>query len=444
MADQHGPAHDVKKYNVLLIAEMANPEWASVPLEGWSHSCAIRKRVNAHIVTQVRNRDAMQRAGWKEGDDFTALDTERVAKPIWSLSNLLRGGSGVGWTTATAVGIPSYYYFEHLLWNRFGDRIRAKEWDIVHRLTPLSPTYPSMLAKQCHHAGVPFVIGPLNGGVPWPKGFDNVRRAEKEWLSYVRDAYKLLPGYAATRRYATAVGIGSIDTWNQFDPEQRHKCVYIPENAIDPERFPEPPPRPPATLPIKIAFTGRLVPYKGADMLLEAAGPLVRDGRCEIDVFGDGPEMPKLKSIVENEKLGDRVRLHGWVKHTELHGLLSQADVFGFPSIREFGGAVVLEAMAVGLVPVVVDYGGPAELVTETTGYKVPIGPRTEIVAGFRQILEGIVRDPGQVRATALRARQRVLRHFTWDAKAGQVHEMYRWARGDRPDKPEFGMPLPD
>ena len=41
------------------------------------------------------------------------------------------------------------------------------------------------------------------------------------------------------------------------------------------------------------------------------------------------------------------------------------------------------------------------------------------------------------------RARERVMRSFTWDAKADQVIEVYRWVVGLR-EKPEFAMPVPD
>uniref|UniRef100_A0ACD5GNA8 Uncharacterized protein n=1 Tax=Desertifilum tharense IPPAS B-1220 TaxID=1781255 RepID=A0ACD5GNA8_9CYAN len=65
--------------------------------------------------------------------------------------------------------------------------------------------------------------------------------------------------------------MGSRNTWEQMPEQYRAKSVYIPENAIDPQRYslrsgvPQ--------TPVKVAFVGRLVPYKGADMLLEAAAP---------------------------------------------------------------------------------------------------------------------------------------------------------------------------
>lgn len=405
---------------VLVIAEAANPELTSVPLVGWSHAEALSRVVQMHLVTQVRNRDAILRKGWREGVDFTAIDSERVAAPAHRIGSRLPGG----WTTKMAVTALTYRYFEHLLWKRFGPELVEGRWDVVHRITPLSPTVPSIIGRRLAKLGIPFVIGPLNGGVPWPKEFDSARRAEREWLSYLRDAYKLLPGYRSTRRHATAIICGSKATLQQMPEWCRHKCHYMPENAIDPSRFSKQV-EGPVRLPLRVAFVGRLVPYKCPDLLIEAAAPLVREGKVVLDIIGDGPLMPRLKAMVAELGVEQGVRLDGWVQHRLLQDRLVRSDVLGFPSIREFGGGVVLEAMALGLCPVVVDYGGPGELVDESCGRAIPMGGREVISRRICEELCHLGGNPNLVRRLGNAARDRVLKEFTWDAKASNTLTIY-------------------
>ncbi|WP_206046827.1 glycosyltransferase family 4 protein [Mangrovimicrobium sediminis] len=425
---------------MLLIAEAANPEWVSVPLVGWSHARALLDEVDAHLVTQVRNSDAIARAGLVEGEDFTAIDSEVVAAPMHRVMSFIRKVTGLGWQFDTAMQAIPYYYFEHRLWKLFGKRIKAGEWDVVHRLTPLSPTIPSRLAARCKRAGVPFVWGPINGGVPWPKGFEDVLRREGEWLTYVRNAYKLMPGYASTQRDSACIVAGSIATQSQLAPEARERSVYIPENAIDEARFGTPRSGP-VSSPLSVAFVGRFVPYKGLDMLIEASADLVRAGKLKLDLIGDGPERPAVLAQIEALGLGDGIAAEGWVEHRDLQARLLRSDVLGFPSVREFGGGVVLEAMSLGLVPVVADYAGPAELVTESTGFKIPFESREQLVAGTRAALEHLVAHPEQIRPMGEQARNRVLEKFTWPAKARQMVEVYRWVTGQG-ERPDVGTPF--
>lgn len=427
---------------VLAIAEAANPEWVSVPLVGWSMAQALRDVADVHMVTQVRNRDAILRAGLIEGRDFTAIDSETVARPLWALAEKLRMGEGKGWTTLQAINALMYPWFEHLVWKEFGSSISAGHFDIVHRITPLSPTIASPIAKKVRRARVPFVLGPLNGGVPWPKHFDAERRAEKEWLSYLRSAYKHLPGRADTLKNASAIIVGSRHTQSEIPDAYQEKTVYIPENGIDPTRFNK------IAQPIgdvlKACFVGRLVPYKGPDMLIEAAADLLRNGSMTLDIVGDGPMLEQLQVQATALGCGDTLTFHKWLPHEEVQTILSQSHILSFPSIREFGGGVVLEAMALGVVPVVVDYAGPGELVTDDTGFKTPCGSRDDIISGFREILTKLSQNPASLDHMSRKARQRVEDYFLWDCKAYQMRRVYDWlvveSDAPKPDIFEAGL----
>lgn len=420
----------------LIIAEMANPEWVSVPLVGWSMSRALQETGGGHIVTQVRNRDAFLRAGLTEGTDFTAIDTEAVTRPIWRLGQALRMGKGKGWTTVMAFNALLYPYFERQVWKQFGPDLKAGKYDLVHRVTPLSPTVSSPIAKRCANSGIPFLMGPINGGLPWPPGFDVERRQEREWLSYVRGVYKLLPGRKRTLEAASAVIVGSQHTLKEMPDKYRGKCIYMPENGVDFARFPAQPPRAPHS-PLRCIFVGRLVPYKCPDILIDAAARLLTRGDLSLEFCGDGPMMEALRQQTEDLGLTQSITFHGHVPHTDLQSIIAQADLFTFPSIREFGGAAVIEAMALGVVPLIVDYGGPGEHVTPETGFTVPIGSRADIAAAFRDQLEAIVANPDQLPAMGQAGRARIEDRYDWRRKGALVREVYDWVLGHRPDKPE-------
>ncbi|MFP7569495.1 glycosyltransferase family 4 protein [Marivita sp. S2033] len=409
---------------VLVIAEAANPEWVSVPLVGWSLAEALREVADVHLVTQIRNRDAILRTGRVEGRDFTAIDSETVARPLWALAEKLRMGEGKGWTTLQAINALIYPWFENLVWTQFKSALKAGEFDLVHRVTPLSPTIASPIAGKLAASGVPFVLGPLNGGVPWPRQFEAERRAEKEWLSYLRSAYKHLPGRASTLKHAAAIIVGSRHTEGEMPASVRHKTVYIPENGIDPKRFDQGSARPRGDL-LKACFVGRLVPYKGADMLISAVADLLRAGRMTLDIIGDGPMLGQLTEQAISLECGHGLTFHKWIPHENVQEILGRSHILSFPSIREFGGGVVLEAMALGVVPLVVDYAGPGELVSDATGYKVPCGTREDIIAAFRGHLERLADDPSQLATKAENARALVQEKYLWSRKAEQVRAVY-------------------
>jgi glycosyltransferase involved in cell wall biosynthesis len=81
--------------------------------------------------------------------------------------------------------------------------------------------------------------------------------------------------------------------------------------------------------------------------------------------------------------------------------------------------------MALGLVPVVVDYGGPGELVSDGAGFKIKMAPRQQLIQEFRDRLDWLADNPTELRRIGLSVRARVEQQFTWSAKARQVAALY-------------------
>lgn len=434
-----------RRRRVLILAESAHPFSQSVSLVGWSHARALAAGNDVHLVTRRANREAILAAGLAEGKDFSVVDLDALERRILAFAAAVRGGEDKGWTTLMALSLPLYLAFEREVWRMFGDAIRDRQFDVVHRITPVSPAMPSPVAHRCARAGVPFVLGPINGGLPWPKAFGHLRHAEREWLSYLRAAHRFVPHYRSTRAAAQAILVGSLTTHRQVPRRYAGKCVYLPENGIDVGRFSLPAAAARQTTgdaggPTEAVFVGRLVPAKGCDMALEALAPALREGRVRLTLVGDGPERSALQDLTNSLGIAGAVNFVGRVPPEETVRHYAAAELLVFPSVRDFGGGVVLEAMTMGVVPIVADFGGPGELVTPACGVKVPLAERTVFVAGLRAAVEDILAAPMRRRALATAARQRVDRLFTWQRKAEQVAEVYAWASGERPTKPDFGF----
>lgn len=417
---------------VLILADVCNPDWPSLPIFGYKFARAIADYNDAVVVTQIRNKPNIDREGLGKAE-VVYIDTEKVAAPFYKLGKLLRGGAATGWTIQMAVNYPSYLAFEFAVWKLFKNDLKNGKFDVVHRITPVSPTQPSPMAKL---SPVPFLLGPLNGNLPWPKYFMTELSRERDWLNYIRDIYKILPYYRST--YSGAAGIlAAFDhTISDLPANARDKTINFCELGFDPELFTAP--NRPRREQKTILYVGRLVPYKLPSVVVRAfaSSPILQQHK--LLVVGEGPERPRLEQIIAEHNLGGCVELTGQKSAAEVGELMRQAEIFAFPSIREVGGGVVVEAMACGMACVVVNYGGPGSLVQSGCGIKVPMGDADYLVDQFTAELEQLVKDPDRVEQLGNAAHHHAVSNYAWDAKAKMVAEIYNWVTGNRDTKPDF------
>jgi glycosyltransferase involved in cell wall biosynthesis len=169
---------------------------------------------------------------------------------------------------------------------------------------------------------------------------------------------------------------------------------------------------------------GRLVRTKGARDAIRALG-LAGDLPARLDVVGDGFDRPACEALTAELGLTRRVSFHGWLPRAQVTAFYQAADVFVFPSYREPGGNVTMEAMAHGLPLLVSDRGGPGHVVDGSCGIRVRPDSPGQYARDLAAALTRLVRDEALRLALGAGARRRVAAVGLWDSKVGQMDEIY-------------------
>jgi glycosyltransferase involved in cell wall biosynthesis len=296
---------------------------------------------------------------------------------------------------------------------------------------------PSPFAFFLRKGPVPFVIGPLNGGLRSAPGFSQPDK-QREWINFgFRKLYRFLPFARSTYRHAAAIIAATSHMRAEF-ATHHEKLFFVPENGIAPSlcvadsRSPEPGAK------LELIFVGGLVRRKACYLGLCAAAPLLRSDLGRFTVVGDGPERNRLEHLVKTLGIEKAVSFRGWLSHAEVLKSLRSADVVVLPAIREGGGGVVFEALATGAVPVILDYGGPGDIVHPDVGYKVPPSSEGEVVSQMERILSDLAGNRDLVNRLRQQGMTYARECLTWDAKAQATTQILNWAvqRGSKPDLP--------
>lgn len=349
---------------ILLSAYACEPGRGSEPGVGWTWAtelAAIGQHVT--VITRSANRPAIEQLP-VSGLNFLYFDLPRWIQRCRKYP----GGKAL-------------YY---ILWQFFAARhllrlFPAPPFDVVHHVTYVSARFPSFMGSL----GIPFWFGPVSGGETVPvrlrSGFSlgerlreisnrlvpldplmrrTFRQAEK--ILVTRDTLPLIP-----RRWQHKANVQLAVGLSDQEPVGRRQKVRRNSNQIN------------------LLYVGRLLEWKGVDIALRSVGILKQScPEISLTVIGDGPARSQLTAL--SRKLGLEQNLHwlGWLPQQALADHYRTADVLLYPSLRDSGGMVVLEALAHGLPVVCTNLGGPGIIVNSTCGRAIATSSTQDELSG--------------------------------------------------------------
>jgi glycosyltransferase involved in cell wall biosynthesis len=424
----------MRRLRILVLAPDSSPEKVSIPYVTYSHAAALAQLHDVTLVVQSSVEDPVRRAK----APFHSIEVVRMQWleriQAWSLRWIFRYNFAS--QALTAFGYPFALIFEARAWWQLRRRIFAGEFDVILRVLPMTAVLPSPFAFFLRKGPIPFVIGPINGGLPYVQGFSQANN-EKQWISSFRNLYRFLPFARSTYRNAAAIIAASSQTYAEF-ATYRDKLFFVPEPGIarslcyGDSRSLEP------SAKLDLIFVGGLMPCKACDLALRAAAPLLRSDLARFTILGGGPERNRLEQLARSLGIEKAVSFCGWVSHSEALKRLRSADVMVFPSVRDFGAGVVFEALATGAVPVVADFGGPGDIVHPNVGYKVALTNESEFVSRMETILTELASNRDLLNRLREQGMSYARECLTWDAKAQSTTRVLNWAvqQGPKPDLP--------
>jgi D-inositol-3-phosphate glycosyltransferase len=296
-------------------------------------------------------------------------------------------------------------------------RSQARQYDVLHSHYWLSGVAAMQLAKRWDipHVTMFHTLARLKQ-LANPNEKEPALRLEME-QQLIKQADRIIAATAGERaqliRYC-----GATSNQVKVIPCGVDLRLFVPQNKLAARNALGLPPTQPVLL-----FVGRLDPFKGPDLLLQAAAMMNKDAQVVIvggQLDGD-EELVQLKILASDLDISERVHFFGARPQQDLPQVYSAADVTVIPSYHESFGLVAVESLACGTPVVATRSGGLTTIVKHgETGYLVPRCP-----GFFAERLDALLQDHALLEQMRLAARPSV-RHFSWKSVADQVSSVYQ------------------
>lgn len=172
--------------------------------------------------------------------------------------------------------------------------------------------------------------------------------------------------------------------------------------------------------PFQIITIARLLPYKNIEKVIIALSTTKH--KFHYHIYGRGPEHAKLKSLISDLSLENRVFLHGHADYKMIPDILASMDLFVLPSFPETFGRVYIEALAAG-VPIVACKGSGMDGIIKDKKEGFLLDKPN--IDNIRNVLELILQNPGLI-TTMRNDAQQTAQQFHWDRVVSDLHALYK------------------
>lgn len=405
----------MKPLKLLLSAYACEPGKGSEPGTGWRWALeAARLGHEVWVITRMNNAPGIKHGMAAVGSGLK-LHFVYFDLPFW-----------MRWWKRGSRGVHLYYS----LW-QWGAYQLARKLHATHRFEAVQHITFGVTrhASFMGGLGLPFVLGPLGGGDTAPLRL----RRHFTWGVYLRDAARDIANELAridpfVRGMCARASLILCRTpqtlqWLPKKFQSKAQCMLEIGNDLRSDNDDRVPIPGTEIGELRLVYVGRFLYLKGLGLGLRAVAQLhARGVAVNLTMIGQGPENDRWHALARELGVADRVHWIPWMRQQDLLKIYNTFDAMLFPSLRDSGGNVVLEALSGGLPVVCVGLGGPAELVDNTCGRVVNVEDRGEgeVVSAMTDALAELAADRMLISRLRKGAAMRAA-HFEWGKVVARI-----------------------
>ncbi len=332
--------------------------------------------------------------------------------------NFARGLRALGWKVASvAVGKNAAHGCDPRFGDEFSEMLAPEETSLSGQVE----AFLTWVEQEAVDIVIPNCEGNIIAAVPHlPSRVCYITICH----TVVRSAYLTSTLHLDRLSHVVAINPRQVEELQRRWGVPQAKIRLVP-HGIDTEIFCQVPVRKSHPGPTHLIFLGRIDDMdKGVMWLPDILKGTEAQGADFIcDIVGAGPDREKLQAAMSRNGLSEKVRFHGQKPPGDIPKLLSQADIFLMPSRFEGFGLSLVEAMAVGCVPVASKLHGITDMIVEegVSGFLCPMGK----VGAFAEKIALLHRDRQKLRQISEAAREQVQEKFSLERMAADYDRLF-------------------
>ena len=168
---------------------------------------------------------------------------------------------------------------------------------------------------------------------------------------------------------------------------------------------------------IRLITSGRLLPNKNILTAVRSLKYVNNKQKVSLSIVGSGYQKKEILKEVEKNGWKDCVKIYDELPRQKVLELLEHSDIFLFPSLREGGSWSLMEAMAISLPVICLNWAGMAVTTDDLCAIRLPVTNPQQMPKDMATAIIKLIENPELRKRMGDAGRKRIKEVFNWEAK---------------------------